>query len=92
MRMKIKRKMKRVVRSEWVGRSGIREAVALRSWFFDLRSDADAGPLLHRRRIHHLEERKAVEIGVSGVDGADAVFAHEDGDVGIVHQVAAEVR
>lgn len=33
-----------------------------------------------------------MEIGVARVDAADAVLAHQHGDVQVVHEVAADIR
>lgn len=45
---------------------------------------------LRDERIERREEGEAVEVRVAGVDLANAVLAHEDGGLGVVHQVAAQ--
>ena len=44
------------------------------------------------QRINHGQKRKAVEVGVAGADLADAVFAHQNRGVDVVHKVAADFR
>jgi hypothetical protein len=44
------------------------------------------------RRVNGLDEREPVEVGIAGVDGADAVLAHEYCRVRIVDDVPGEVR
>jgi hypothetical protein len=43
-------------------------------------------------RINRLEERQSVEVGVPGHDTPNAMLAHQERGVGIVHKVAREVR
>lgn len=40
------------------------------------------------QRIDHLEKAEAVEIAVPGHDAGDAMLAHQDGDMQVMHQVA----
>jgi hypothetical protein len=42
--------------------------------------------------IDHLQERKAMEVGVTSVDFPDAMFAHEHGCVDIMQNVPGQVR
>ncbi len=35
------------------------------------------------RRVHRLDERESMKFRVSGVDLSDAVFAHEEGGMGV---------
>lgn len=52
-----------------------------------------AGTLrLWTKRIEHLQKRETVEIRVPGADAPDSMLAHEDGRVGIVDEIAGEVR
>ena len=45
-----------------------------------------------RSRVDHFEKRKAMEVGVSGTNPANTMFAHQDGGVGVMEQVAREMR
>jgi ankyrin repeat protein len=45
-----------------------------------------------RQRIDHAEEGEAPKSGVPRAYAADAVFAHQDGDVQVVHPVAADIQ
>ena len=42
-------------------------------------------------RVDYLDEREAVEIAVAGADAADAVLAHEDGDMRVVNEIPGEI-
>lgn len=45
-----------------------------------------------RQRIDHAEEGEAPKSGVPRAYAADAVFAHQDGNVQVVHLVSADLR
>ena len=49
-------------------------------------------PILRSKGIDHFEERELIEIGVAGANSPDAVFAHKNGCVRVVEQIAGEVR
>ena len=48
--------------------------------------------LLRSKGIDHFEERELIEIGVAGANSPDAVFAHKNGCVRVVKQIAGKVR
>ena len=43
------------------------------------------------RGINRLQEGKTVEVSIAGVDSYDAVFAHQDGSLSIVHEVPTQM-
>lgn len=43
------------------------------------------------QRINHGQKRKAVEVGITGADLADAVFSHQNCGVDVVHKVATDL-
>jgi hypothetical protein len=42
--------------------------------------------------IHDLEKRKSMEIRVSGANPANAMFTHQDCRMGIMEQIASQIR
>jgi|SRR6516164_4268717 hypothetical protein len=42
-------------------------------------------------RIDHFKERKLAEIGITGTDSVDTVFAHENCGVRVMHEITREV-
>ena len=48
--------------------------------------------ILRSKGIDHFEEWELIEIGVAGANSPDAVFAHKNGGVRVVEQIAGEVR
>ena len=47
---------------------------------------------LELQAIDDVEERKTVKVGNASADLPDSVLAHENGCMGVVHQIAREVR
>src|SRR5262249_55833172 len=47
---------------------------------------------LRSKGINYLEKRKLIEIGVAGATSRNTVFAHKDGGVRVVEQIAGKVR
>lgn len=45
-----------------------------------------------RKRVYHLEKGKPMKIGVARTNATDAMFAHQDCGVGVMEDVAREVR
>ena len=48
--------------------------------------------ILRSKGIDHFEEWELIEIGVAGANSPDAVFAHKNGCVRVVEQIAGKVR
>jgi hypothetical protein len=48
--------------------------------------------ILRSNGIDYFEEWKLIEIGISGANSPDAVFAHENGRVCVVEYIAGKVR
>lgn len=47
--------------------------------------------LLHRQRVNGLHEGESMKIRVPRVDAVNAVLFHQNGDVGVVKQIASEI-
>jgi hypothetical protein len=47
---------------------------------------------LRSKGIDYFEKRELIEIGVPGANWRDAMFAHKNGGVRVVEQIAGEVR
>src|SRR5215510_5753184 len=48
--------------------------------------------ILRSKGIDYFEKRELIEIGVAGANSRDAVFAHKNGGVRVVEQIAGKVR
>jgi len=46
---------------------------------------------LKPQRIDYFEKRETAEVGIARADLSDAVFAHENGGVGIVKDISCEI-
>ena len=55
-------------------------------------NELSKGHSLSGQRVDHLKKGKSMEVGVPGANPAKPMFAHEDGSVGVVEQVAREMR
>ena len=50
-----------------------------------------AKAILRSKGIDHFEERELIEIGVAGANSSDAVFAHKNGRMRVVEQIAGKI-
>jgi len=48
--------------------------------------------ILRSQGIDYFEERELIEIGIARANSSDAVFAHENGGVCVVEQIAGKMR
>jgi hypothetical protein len=48
--------------------------------------------ILRSKGIDHFEKRELIEIGVAGANSPDAMFAHKNGGMCVVEQIAGKVR
>ena len=48
--------------------------------------------VLKPNRINHFEKRELIEISIPGADLSNSVLTEKNGGVGVVEQVAAEMR
>jgi hypothetical protein len=51
-----------------------------------------SGEFLRSKGIDYFEKRELIEIGVAGANSRDTVFAHKNGGVRVVEQIAGKVR